>query len=53
MGRGAEWSHMKACKKLRGLPLRVNLDEIDFDKPLDDIGVDLTYGFVLVRRVAK
>lgn len=48
-----EWAHKKACKKLRGKSLRLNLDNIDDDMSLTDLGVDLTYGFILVRRVPK
>ena len=48
-----EWAHKKACKKLRGKPLRMDLDAIDDQTSMTDIGVDLTYGFVLVRRVPR
>jgi hypothetical protein len=31
----------------------MDLDKIDDDSSLADLGVDLTYGFVLVRRIPK
>ena len=50
-GRGKEWSHKKACKKLIGKPLRIDLDKYDDDMSMKDLPFDPTYGFVHVRKV--
>lgn len=52
-GRGKEWSHKKSCKKLCGKPLRIDLDKMVDDMSMTDLGFDPTYGFFLVRKVAK
>ena len=52
-GRGPEWAHKISCPKIAGKPLRVDLDCVEDETSIDSLGTDLTYGFILVKRVKK
>lgn len=52
-GRGPEWAHKTSCAKIAGKSLRVDLDGVADETSIDSLGMDLTYGFILVKRVPK